>query len=234
MGTRVGSLLLIGGTAVMVFFGLLIPFGVQNSQKFGGFFSNINSSTVMWADSWSQFTAAANKYGGTIKMLQSPDPGQPSLQIYIRTHSLAQALRRFSNGFKVQFNNVLYPFNVVNYPLVLAALLAAAAGVYHKRTRELLTRYKAVVLFVLSYLLGYFVLFCWYGVIDKGPRFVLGLFLPVLFSIYAALYQYRDKLVLNMKRLSILNAVNVLLILLICVDAYIVLSSYLLTGQYGF
>jgi hypothetical protein len=229
-----GKLLLIGGITVVVFLGLLIPFGVQNSQKYGGFFSNINSNVVMWTDSWKQYVQVATKYGGAVKLLKTPVPEQPSLQTYIRTHSLAQAFRRFSNGFAVQLNNVLYPFNAINYPLVLLIVLAAVAGIYYKRTRELLIRYKAVLLFVMSYLLGYFVLFCWYGVIDKGPRFVLGLFLPLLFSVYAALYQYKDKLVLGIKQFSILNAINVLLVLLICVDSYIVLSSYLMTGQYGF
>jgi hypothetical protein len=229
-----GKLLLIGGTAVVVFLGLLIPFGVQNSQKYGGFFSNINSNVVMWTDSYGQYKVVANKYGGLVKMLKTPVPDQPSLQTYVRTHSFQQVLRRFSNGFAVQLHNVLYPFNAINYPLVLIIVLAAVAGIYYKRTWELLIRYKAVSLFVMCYLLGYFVLFCWYGVIDKGPRFVLGLFLPLLFSIYTALYQYKDKLVLGIKQFSILNAINVLLVLLICVDSYIVLSSYLMTGQFGF
>jgi hypothetical protein len=229
-----GKLLLIGGTVVVVFLGLLIPFGVQNSQKYGGFFSNINSNVVMWTDSWKQYVQVATKYGGAAKLLKTPVPEQPSLQTYIRTHSLAQVYRRFSNGFAVQLNNVLYPFNAINYPVVLIIVLAAVAGIYFKRTRELLIRYKAVLLFVLSYHLGYFVLFCWYGVIDKGPRFVLGLFLPLLFSIYAALFQYKDKLLLGIKQFSILNALNILLVLLICVDSYIVLSSYLMSGQFGF
>jgi len=229
-----GKLILIGGTAVAVFLGLLIPFGLQNSRHYGGFFNNINSSVVMWMDSWSQYKTLEAKYGSVSKLMETPAQERPSLQTYIRTHSLADALQRFSRGFDIQIRNVLYPFNTVNYPLVLLAILVVVAGIYYKRTQELLIRYKAVLFFVLSYLLGYFVMFCWFAAIDKGPRFVLGLFLPLLFSIYTALFQYKDKLVPGIKRFSILNALNVLLILLICIDSYIVLTSYLLAGQYGF
>ncbi|MDR3575362.1 MAG: hypothetical protein P4L50_15990 [Anaerolineaceae bacterium] len=233
LAARYGKPALIGGTVVVVFVGLIIPFGLQNSQRYGGFFNNINSSVVMWTDSWAQFKTVAYDYG-IVRLMEMPASQRPSLQTYVATHNVAQALRRFSKGFGVQLKNVLYPFNTVNYPLVLVGILLAAAVIYHKRTLELLGRYKAVVLFVLSYLLGYFVLFCWYGVIDTGPRFVLGLFLPLLFSIYTALYQYRDKQVPGIKGFGILNAVNVVLIVLISVDAYVVLSSYLLAGQFGF
>ena len=229
-----GKLMLMGGTALAVFLGLLIPFGVQNSQKYGGFFNNINSNVVMWADSWSQYTAASASYGGAKAMLVSPQPGQPSLQNYILTHNLAQALTRLSQGCAIQLKNVLQPFNTVNYALVLLVVLVVVAASYPQRTLDLLQRYKALLLYVLCYLLGYFALFCWYGVIDHGPRFVLGLFLPLLFSIYAALFQYRDKLLLGINRLSVVSATNVFLLLLVCVDASIVLNSYLLTGQYGF
>ena len=229
-----GKLILIGGTALVVFLGLLIPFGLKNSQKFGGFFNNINSSMEIWGDSMIQDKQVEAKYGSVIELMKSPALDRPSLQTYIRTHSLADVFKRFSRGFDIQLKNVLYPFNVVNYPLMLLAILAAVAGIYYQRTRKLLIRYKGVLLFALSYFLGYFVLYCWSGVIDKGPRFVLGLFLPLLFSIYTGLFQYKDKLVPGIKRFSILNALNVLLILLICIDSYIVLTSYLLSAEFGF
>ncbi len=171
-------------SAVLVaitFIAVISPYLLDNKERFGHYFYNVNSTFFMWCDSWNEAKTFADQYNISEHYPEAPTDEIPGASRYLRTHSLSQIAARFSYGFATlarQFFSAAYS----RYLLALGAVCVLLAWQQRKRFREL-TKYDAVVvMFSLCVIAGYLAVYAWYAPVAFGDRFILSLYLPVLFA----------------------------------------------------
>ena len=177
-------------------------------KRFGNIFGNY-PGYWMWLDNFEpQGIDFLIKYNTREKLENIPENEKPSLALYLKTHTLDQATQRLTGGIKSTSKGFLFPKRAkirkagpdpwrVLLPsrgihLMFLAGILALIWIYSLLPRKSnLGRYPpgslTVVIFVISTLVGYLLLFSWYSPIGKGDRFMLALYVPVAFSmIWAA------------------------------------------------
>jgi hypothetical protein len=154
----------------------------------------VNTTFYAWYDSWREAKDGTRAHGDGVGWPDLPASEIPSPAKYLREHSPAQIVDRMWVGLLHQWENLWSPFSWVSYPLVLLAGLAAAAGAYWSRARELLRAHWPLALFVVAFVSGYLKLFAWYGPIAdySDMRFTYSLHLPLLFAAFVALERLLD------------------------------------------
>ena len=162
----------------------------------------------MWMDDFKAGSAWMVAHPDT-KSLQATPPGQrPSLGNYLKTHPAEQVRDRLVHGTKEKLTRWLSPKPVTvkkdgsfsgwrvlleRRGLYLAAVTAVtlAAGVLVWTRRKSVDRVGmapapgawAAVLFTTGSVLGYSLLYGWYDPIGRGDRFMLSLYLPIVFCL---------------------------------------------------
>lgn len=154
----------------------------ESKRIYGHYFYNVNSTFYFWCESWedavSRTKAAGDRYGWP----DLPPEQIPSAANYLKKHGLVEIPVRLGRGAEMIWKSAR---NSYGYLPFVVALGAATAFVLWRR-RRLLYRWTmqrpASVLALLSFFGGYFLLIAWYSQIIGGNRFILGLFLPFLFT----------------------------------------------------
>ena len=226
------------GLLLLAFFGVLFPYIRESKEIYGNYFYNVNSHFYVWLDSWDQAKQSEVSYYLDAGLTDLPPDQIPGLRKYLHEHDLPQITGRLWDGLLRQMGYVLHPYSTVNYTLIYLSLLVLLFILNRDRVKLMLIQYLPVILFVLFYFCGYLLLFAWYTPIAKGPRFVYGLFLPFLFSIFIALHEItRDAdikqagLLISGRRL--LEAIHLVTIGILIFDAYLVISQVLPNGYFG-
>lgn len=104
-----------------------------------------------------------------------------------------------------------------------------------KNTLGVLRKYPLTVLFALFYFAGYLAAFMWYSPISPERRFTYGLYIPLMFSIFAALK------VLSASRSreggldvrEFVGAANLVIALTLVVNIPLVLTERMFFDRYG-
>jgi hypothetical protein len=222
---------LLVGIVVVIFFLVVLPVGMQNIHEYGGFFRNVNSDIVMWFDSWGDYKQFSAQHPD---LLHLPADIQPGLSWYMKTHTLQQILDRFIEGIGWQLALVAQPFNLFSYPIILLLIMGITCLFRFNLFKQYIIKYWPLVVFSVCYFLGYMTLFEWYTAIDKGPRFVMGLFLPAMYLAYLVFLKMEVTIKPIWRFIRVRDLVNLALLCLVCIDAYNTLTVYLYTREFGF
>jgi len=169
--------------AVLVSFVIVVfPYIHESKEKFGHYFYNVNSTFYMWTDSWEEAKRLTRAHGDRLGWPQMPADEIPGPRKYIREHSLKEMGLRVWNGLKRLQGEIAVSYGY-QYFMLLYAFWFFVACVRPFRSRIGWVRdHMALSGFVSCYLLSYLVLCAWYVPINGGPRQLLMLFLPFMFT----------------------------------------------------
>jgi hypothetical protein len=189
----------------------------------------------MWYDSWDEVEAGTKAYGDRQNWPEMPEEAIPSLQNYVRNHSIFEILYRFIHGFLVLGYKTLWSYGYGEFVMIYIIVLTAFFVQNKTITLPFLRSTNlAVPLFVVGYFLGYTILYAWYTPIASGNRFILSLFLPAMYMIMRGLSFIQDhKMSLNLmgRKMSASRVSPTILLLLI---AYVLtVYPYLISNLYG-
>ncbi|MBW1885348.1 MAG: hypothetical protein JRJ58_17575, partial [Deltaproteobacteria bacterium] len=180
----VAAALLVG----MVFLLTVSPYLHTSKQRFGRWFYNVNTSIYMWADSWDEVNQVMTGSGDREHWPEVPEQLLPSPTRYLEQHSLADVASRLAAGFWTsELRHLLQkPFGYGKY-LIFYSLIALTAAIRWREQVALVCIKDGRWIqtgFVLTVVLGYLIAYAFYSPIVRGPRLVLSLYLPTMFSIF--------------------------------------------------
>lgn len=173
---------------VVVFLATISPYIHTSKERFGRWFYNVNTSVYMWADSWDEVKQLMRDTGDREHWPDLPEHLLPSPQRYFKEHSLVEIAARVAKGFWTSElrHLIQMPFGYGKY-LIFYSLVALAVTVRwrEKVFASCLAHGRWIQTgFVLSVIVGYVLAYAFYSPIVRGPRLVLALYLPAMFSIF--------------------------------------------------
>ncbi len=183
-GRRILVALVLGGS----FFATVYPYISTSKAIFGYYFYNVNSTFYFWTDSWKEAKSRTKDAGDRTGWPDLPADELPSFSNYVRTHTMGEISWRVVNGISLVFNSMAKKGETYGYLVICLAYLAFA-GLLALRSWRLVLRVigrrPMPALALLAYFCGYYLLVAWYTPVINGNRFILGLFLPFLFTMSA-------------------------------------------------
>lgn len=174
---HVGLLLLVIGSFTVVIF----PYIQTSKRVFGDYFYNVNSTFVMWCDSWPQAKAFVMEYGNKRKRSDFPSDQIPSPAKYWREHSTSQIVSRLSSGLRTLVTRSAKATGYYKFALLFIIASVVLVARRPQLFRQLLGKKPFGVTFCFLFFASYLLLYAWYDAIVSDSRFILSLFLPFLF-----------------------------------------------------
>jgi len=172
------------GLVVVVFTILLIPYMAFNQKVYGQLTYNVNSNFYLWYDSWSEAEKGTRAHGDRVGWPDMPENELPSMQRYLREHSIVDIASRLVIGSAKTIGlHCLDAYGYCKYELIytLAALSLILAN--KKQFYQTIVANLPLVLFAIAIGIGYILSFGWWAPIGLGRRFMLVLFLPFMLSL---------------------------------------------------
>ena len=178
VGQRLVALLLV----IASFFAVTFSYLRTSKELHGSYFFNVNPAIVMWCDSWPEALGWLRLQLDREKWRALPADQIPSPAKYWREHSISQIAYRFARGLR---SLATQKAMAVGYYKFMVGLVALAAFLWMKEPRRawLLIRenpFGAAFAFLFCAL--FIAAFAWFDVITSDTRFILTLFLPVIFT----------------------------------------------------
>jgi hypothetical protein len=177
---------------VVAFLVTLYPQISRAKTTFGHYFYNVNTTFYIWYDDKAEIEAGTSTkaHGDSVGWPNLPDDQLPSLQKYLRETSPKEFLDRMAYGSKMSFKRHILPGSygyspyIVGYPLVALTfiILTYRDKMIRQELWQLFRQQLFTTLYILLYLSCYIVLYSFYMRISGGQRFMLALFLPLMFS----------------------------------------------------
>jgi len=171
---------------VMVFVLVILPYIRTSKERYGSYFYNVNTSRYMWLDGGKKATQRTNADSDRVGGPVTPEKGSPSFGKYLRDHSFEDIVARLIKGIAViawrMIRSYGYAEFLILYLIALAALIVQNGGPAKFFNLFWLTN-PALVVFVVTYFMGYLLLYAWWMPLASGNRFVLAQFLPLLFLV---------------------------------------------------
>lgn len=176
------------------FLAVIFPYISESKAMFGRYFYNVNSTFYMWCDSWEEATSRTREAGDRREWPDLPPEQLPSFSNYLKTHTAGEIAWRVIKGISVVFNSMMKSYGYLWMALAfLAAAVLSLAAPWRLAWRAFRRR-PIPALALLAYFFGYYLLFAWYSPIIDGNRFVLGIFLPFLFTTAAVIARFAPRL----------------------------------------
>jgi hypothetical protein len=213
IGWRFGHLLLVLGT----FATLVFPYERTSKRLYGHYFFNVNSAYYMWCDSWPEAVAFTKAYRDNPDF---PPDQRPSPAKYWREHSAAQIAGRFLHGLKTFATRSAKPTGYHKFVLFFALVGTVLAARRWPLTCGLIKRELFLASFCFVFFLCYVLLYAWYDAVVTDSRFLLSLFLPLLFAASRFVLGLGEdrSLAIMRRRLSFADLVAASLICLALID----------------
>ncbi len=173
---------------VVLFLATVYPYIKTSHERFGQWFYNVNTTFYMWADSWDEVKRVMSGTGDREHWPDLPPELLPGPKRYFAEHTLAETAQRIAEGVWVsELRHLVYmPFGYGKY-LIFYCLIALVIAI---RAREAFAqaclregRWIRTA-FVLCVVGGYVGAYAFYSPIVRGPRLVLALYLPTMFSLF--------------------------------------------------
>ena len=175
---RLGLLLLVVGTFAAVIF----PYIRTSKQLYGHYFYNVNSTFYMWCDSWPEAVAFTKAYDNSAGRRDFPPDQIPSPAKYWREHSAAQIAYRLGHGLKTLATRSAKATGYYKFMLLFTLAAAVLASQRRQLARRLIAENPFAAIFCLLFLFSYVLLYAWYDAIVSDSRFILSIFLPLVFA----------------------------------------------------
>ena len=219
---------------VVLFVAVIFPYIRKSKEIYGHYFYNVNSTFYFWCDSWEDAVSRTKKAGDRQGWPDLKPEETPSASNYLRTHTPGQIVERIGKGLSRVNNSMRKSYGYYGF---LCVYTMFAGGLIYWRRRlawRLIVRRPMPVLAVLAYFSGYFLLVAWYSQIIDGNRFILGLFLPWIFTLAMVSTTLARRLKIPFKGMSIplLGAFNTLISLWLLVEV-IVICWWRIPRMYG-
>jgi len=168
---------------------------IANSKKiFGRYFYNVNSTFYMWCDSWKEAKSRTRDAGDRKGWPDIPADEIPSFFNYLKTHTAGEIAWRIVKGISVVFNAMMKSYGYLGICLAYLAFAAFLVAWKWRLALRLFLRRPVPPLALLAYFCGYCLLVAWYSPIISGNRFILGLFLPFLFTVSTVIVAFAPRL----------------------------------------
>jgi glucan phosphoethanolaminetransferase (alkaline phosphatase superfamily) len=233
----IASLLL----TLLAFFAVTYPYIRIAKQRFGHYFYNVNSTFYLWYDSFEAAKQANLEYGFSQKWPdQLPQDEIPSLKKYLREHSIQEISDRIRFGIETQTHNLSRQYSITNFMLSYLTIFLLAILVDIRHAFSLAKRSPYMICFSMIYILVHIASFIWYSSISIGPRFTLGIFLPIMFSCFAGIKCLAENQETGLVEqgvqpglLKFSLAANVLMTVILIGNIWLVLSGGIISGHFG-
>ena len=221
---------------VAVFMILLFPYFQESKEKYGSYFYNVNSSRLMWYDSWDEaFNAMqrAEEQGGWASL---PAEEIPSLSNYLKDHSPSDMIARFRLGAKHLIwsgcNYQLSPYAFGHCGQVVLSLIILGLGLLMLLFKDIRLQNSAKHIHIVWYILLFFVLyalsFAWYRpIIGGGTRTFLTLLIPLLWTVGLAVHSPQIQslqFTLFQQQVKVFHIVYLLMTLTVFYEIYLVVA----------
>ena len=164
----------------------MLPYLRTSKALYGDYFHNLSSTYVIWFDTWEDFVATERVLGDWHGWHALPPDQQPthSALVYLHTHSIGQIVIREVLGLGEVLGNVIIGHGYAEYLFIYLGFMALAVGLFRTPIRAL----RAIdshddAAFAIPFAIVYALLFGFYAPIAAGNRFILMLFLPVLYTL---------------------------------------------------
>ncbi|MDE2857454.1 MAG: hypothetical protein OXN94_06355 [Chloroflexota bacterium] len=179
-------------TPLLVFFVLLFPYFQESKTDYGKYLYNVNTNIYMWMDSWREAKAVKAEIGGEAGFIHLPDDQIPSLQNYLRKHSVEQIFERLRNGMHAMtstgciFQGSMHFYGYCSQVALGIIVFCVFFPVLLRREKlRHLNIYCYIGLFFTVNALGAF----WYAPISgPGPRIILALLIPFFWTLGLVLH----------------------------------------------
>ncbi len=217
------------------FFIIVFPYLQTSKERFGQYFYNVNSTFYMWYDSWEQCKQGTRAHGDRKGWPEMPEDQIPSFRKYISDHSFGAIAGRFVSGLAKTYRQMAQSYGYVEFLVIYAITLVLLFGQNFNKTLFILKQTNlSLLLFTVGYFAGYTLLYAWYTPIASENRFILTLFLPILFIFLKLISRAQ------MEKLSFIcfgktfSASIISGIVLICFIAYLItIFPYRISIMYG-
>lgn len=184
----------------LVLIAFLVPLSnylKESNDVYGSYFYNVTTEYYIWLDSWGEAKASEQTFQYYNGLPDVPAEQLPSLQNYLKTHTLEQMADRMAIGIGNQLSNWWNSYALVSFPVWLLAGLGFLAFRQRRAMWAYIQQNPVLSVFLLAYFAAHFTAFAWYGPIADyaDRRFTYGQYLPLLFVIfhgYKTLLPYED------------------------------------------
>ena len=227
----------LGHPAVIVvsFLAITAPYLLTSKEVFGSYFFSVHNF-YMWYDSWGEATVSTPAFGTQDVWQNAPAELIPGPAKYLREHSAYEVLRRPWRGVSHLFRTASSSYGYLKYVGFYLAMLGVASMVRFRQAAKSFRIQPRVPIFVTTFIAAYVLLYAWYTPIAPGIRLVLGLFLPLMWSLFRLFESEYFRLpVFRLKGhdVSWLNATHSVVGMLLIVDLWLFLWPSLLQVYAG-
>jgi hypothetical protein len=159
-----------------------LPYLLTSKRIYGDYFHNLSSTYVLWFDTWEDFVAREHVLGNWHGWHALPEAAQPihSAFAYLATHSFFQIAEREMLGLGEVLGNVVIGHGYFEF---LALFLGFAVLARPRGEKLAWSGERSDLVFVIPFVVVYTLLFGFYAPIAAGNRFILMLFLPLLWTL---------------------------------------------------
>ncbi len=172
----------------VVFLVTVFPYIQTSKERFGHWFYNVNTTLYMWADSWDEVQRVMTGTGDREHWPDVDPEMLPSPTRYFAEHTTTDIASRVANGlWTSEFRHLVEkPFGYGKYLIFYFVVAIVVAVRSRARVRELCFADGRWIqtAFVASVVLGYMLAYAFYSPIVRGPRLILALYIPTMFSIF--------------------------------------------------
>jgi hypothetical protein len=170
----------------------------------------------MWCDSWPEALAFTEAWrGGKVASDQVP-----SMPKYWREHSPIQIAERLLHGLKTLATRSVKPAGYYKFAALVILAIGVAAARQPQRTRRLIAEMPFAGTFCFLLFGVFTVLYAWYDAVVTDSRFILSLFLPLMFVGSAVVRRVgtSDAFVIGSRRWAVPSIYGAALICLALID----------------
>ena len=219
-----------------VFMILLFPYFQESKDRYGTYFYNVNTTFYMWYDSWNEAQNGTKLAGDRRGWPDLPDEEIPSLSKYLNEHSSDEIIDRFRRGIIQILKSGCYEKNSryrygycsqVGLSLIILGIslpMLLFKGIQPRNS----TRYIPAVWYILLFFALYALSFIWFmPLIGEGPRTVLALLIPLLWTIGLTVHSPRIQslqFTLFQRRVKVFHIVYLLMLLTLFYEIYQVVT----------
>ena len=222
---------------IVIFLAILSPYLANSKRRFGRYFHNVNSTFYVWYDSWEEVKEGTRAHGDRKGWPDLPADEIPSLVKYLREHTPEEMAQRVIGGLRTIGYYSTHTYGYHKY-VALYVLFVACAVASNQRGFWRLVRQRAwVALFAIAYFGCYAILYAWYvPIAGPGDRFVLGQFLPLMLTLAWLVQRVNRPIAIASRggmRVECLKFMNIVTLLILLPDIYLILSIRILSVYGG-
>ena len=222
---------------IVVFSAVLAPYLANSRRRFGRFIYNVNSTFYVWYDSWEEVKQGTRAHGDRKGWPDLPADEIPSPAKYVREHTLEEMAQRVIGSLRTIGYYSTHTYGYHKYVAIYTLFAACAVANNRMGFWGLVRQHVWIALFAIAYFSVYAILYAWYvPIAGPGDRFVLGQFLPLMFTLAWLAQRLRRPLRLSAggrTNVDCLNLMNMVTLVILLPDIYLILSRRILSVYGG-